>query len=59
MPRKLRRLAAGYANGEVPFEEVDASVQGWINHVCYGNTVGLRKALLRSVTLHVPKEQSG
>ena len=42
--------------GEVPFEEVDASVQGWINHVRYGNTVGLRKAIFRSVTLHASKE---
>jgi RNA-directed DNA polymerase len=44
--RKLRRLMAGYHTGEVPLEQVTASVQGWVNHVRYGNTVGLRKAVL-------------
>ena len=49
--RKLRKLTDAYARGEISFEEVDASVQGWINHVRYGNTVGLRKALFRSFPL--------
>jgi hypothetical protein len=26
--------------------KITASVQGWVNHVRYGNTVGLRKAML-------------
>lgn len=30
----------------ITFAELDASVQGWINHVRYGDTWGLRKALL-------------
>ncbi len=46
--RKLGRLLAAYARGEVSREEIDASVQGWINHLRYGNTVGLRKAILGS-----------
>lgn len=32
--------------GRISFAEFDASVQGWINHVRYGDTWGLRKALL-------------
>ena len=39
--RKLKALAQ-----HAPPEEVHASLQGWINHVRYGNTVGLRKAVL-------------
>jgi RNA-directed DNA polymerase len=47
--RRLRVLAGRYAGGEITLDEVTASVQGWVNHVRYGNTVGLRKALLGSV----------
>jgi hypothetical protein len=32
--------------GRTTFAELDASVQGWINHVRYGDTWGLRRALL-------------
>jgi hypothetical protein len=44
--RKLRRLLHAYASGEISLEDVTASVQGWVNHSRYGNTVGLRKAVL-------------
>ena len=30
---------------ETPLASVTTSVQGWVNHVRYGNTVGLRKAV--------------
>ncbi|MCB9108832.1 MAG: group II intron reverse transcriptase domain-containing protein [Anaerolineales bacterium] len=46
--RRLRRLVAGCEAGEVAPDEVAASIQGWINHVRYGNTIGLRKALLNN-----------
>ncbi len=49
--RKLRALAAAYADHSATLDEVTASVLGWINHVRYGNTTGLRKAVLGSVTL--------
>ncbi len=49
--RRLRRLAQAYADGEVTLEQINASVQGWVNHVRYGNTVGLRTALVESVRL--------
>ncbi len=48
--RKLHTLLAAYARGEATLEQVTASVQGWVNHVHhYGNTVGLRKAVLGQV----------
>jgi retron-type reverse transcriptase len=44
--RRLRRLLEAYVDGEIPLERVTASVQGWANHARYGNTLGLRKAML-------------
>lgn len=44
--RKLHHLMAAYLAGEVPLAQVTASVRGWANHVRYGNTMGLRKAVL-------------
>jgi hypothetical protein len=49
--RRLRMLAEQYADGEVTLDQVTASVQGWVNHARYGNTVGLRESLLESVLL--------
>lgn len=34
-----------YREGRISFAELDASVQGWINHVRYGDTWGLRQKL--------------
>jgi len=48
--RRLRALAVDYAGGMVTLEQATASVRGWINHVRYGNTVGLREAVLSSIT---------
>ncbi|WP_423226105.1 reverse transcriptase domain-containing protein [Candidatus Amarolinea aalborgensis] len=45
--RRLRRLAAAYRAGAIPLAQLTARVQGWINHVRFGNTVGLRKAVLK------------
>lgn len=44
--RKLRAMMTAHYAGETPLSSVTASVQGWVNHVRYGNTVGLRKAVL-------------
>lgn len=46
--RRLRGLAVAAAAGEVPLTRLSASVRGWVNHARYGNTVGLRKAVLRN-----------
>jgi len=52
--RKFRALVREYAAGQVPLERVSASVQGWVNHVRYGNTRGLRRAVLSTVILPPP-----
>lgn len=44
--RRLRRLEEAVAGGACEPERLQASLQGWVNHVRYGNTVGLRKAVL-------------
>jgi RNA-directed DNA polymerase len=43
--RRLRWLVNQYAAGEIEFEQLTAVVQGWANHVRYGDTWGLRSAL--------------
>jgi retron-type reverse transcriptase len=43
--RRLRALVAAYDAGAVSLDSVSASVRGWVNHVRYGDTWGLRKAL--------------
>lgn len=52
--RKLRRLMREYAAGEIVLDEVNASVQGWVNHVRYANTIGLRKAVLGGILVPSP-----
>ena len=49
--RKLRKMTRDYAEGKIMLADLDASVQGWSNHVRYGNTVGLRKAIVGSFLL--------
>ncbi|MEJ1374698.1 MAG: reverse transcriptase domain-containing protein [Candidatus Sedimenticola sp. (ex Thyasira tokunagai)] len=43
--RKLVDLVSGYQQGSVTGEELLDSVMAWNNHLSYGNTVGLRKAV--------------
>ncbi len=49
--RKLRKMVAAYAEGKITLTDMDASVQGWVNHIRYGNTIGLRKSILSSFLL--------
>lgn len=49
--RRLEHNISLYRRGEITFAELDASVQGWINHVRYGDTWGLRRHLFG---LHAP-----
>lgn len=49
--RKLRRLLEGYSTGGFSFEQLNASVQGWINHVRYADSWGLRRAVLGGIRL--------
>ena len=43
---RLRERWQEYCAGEISFAEFDASVQGWINHVHYADTWGLRLRVL-------------
>lgn len=43
--RRLKANMRLYREGQITFAELDASVQGWINHVRYGDTWGLRTHL--------------
>lgn len=55
--RRFHSLVARHAAGELPLEQLTASARGWANHARYGNTVGLRKAVLGSVPIRcVPRE---
>ena len=45
-----------YLAGELSFEQMTASVQGWVNHARYANTVGLRKSVLGRFVLPHKRE---
>ncbi len=49
--RKLRSLLELYASGQCTPEQLNASIQGWINHVRYADSWGLRKQMLKDVVL--------
>ena len=53
--RRLAALAEGYADGALTLDDVTAAVLGWINHVRYANTIGLRSAVLGSILLRPPR----
>ncbi|UCC75951.1 MAG: hypothetical protein JSW37_10590, partial [Anaerolineales bacterium] len=53
--RRLRHMLRQYRNGQASLDQVTASVQGWVNHLRYGNTVGLRKAILASCSITAPE----
>lgn len=42
----LQHLITAYTDGAITLDELSASIQGWINHARYGNTIGLRKVTL-------------
>jgi hypothetical protein len=49
--RKFRALARDYSAGCITREQLEASVRGWVNHVRYGDTEGLRRDILTSVRI--------
>ncbi|MCA9937550.1 MAG: hypothetical protein KC418_02840 [Anaerolineales bacterium] len=48
-----------YRQGAITFAELDASVRGWINHVRYGDTWGLRRHLFHAYTVPTPVKLAG
>lgn len=55
--RRFRLLAERYGDGEITLDEMTASVKGWLNHIRYANTTGLRNAVLRSVVLPTARQR--
>jgi RNA-directed DNA polymerase len=55
--RRLKGLLAAYATGETSLDRVNGSVQGWVNHVRYGDTWGLRRALLSTLVIPAAKRK--
>lgn len=45
-----------YAQGKITFAELDASVKGWINHVRYADTWGLRDHIFSTHPIKSPPE---
>jgi RNA-directed DNA polymerase len=52
--RRLKLLLARYREGEIELDRVHASVRGWIDHVRYGDTWGLRRALFAQCPISCP-----
>ena len=51
--RKFKLMCRQWVKGHIPMSTMTASVMGWVNHARYGNTVGLRKAILcKNIKLH-------
>ncbi|MDL1920672.1 hypothetical protein FBQ83_15325 [Chloroflexi bacterium CFX5] len=44
--RKYRKLRKDHLRGEISLERINASIQGWVNHVRYANTWRLRLSIL-------------
>lgn len=56
--RRLRRLVSDHARGRRSTSQVSAVVRGWINHVRFGDTAGLRRAILGGVCLRPRRAES-
>ncbi len=56
--RRLEHNLDLYEAGAIPFAELDASVQGWINHVRYADTWGLRGHVFDTHPIRQPKSQT-
>jgi hypothetical protein len=54
--RRLKGLVAACEAGALPLEKLHASIQGWVNHVRYGDTLGLRRSILNRLALRLPKQ---
>jgi RNA-directed DNA polymerase len=49
--RRLRSRLAVYHAGEISYAELDASIQGWINHVSNADSWGLRQHVLETLVI--------
>jgi retron-type reverse transcriptase len=51
--RRFKGLGRQYERGELSLGQLTASVRGWVNHARYGDTYGLRRAVLGQQTLRI------
>ena len=49
--RRLWARLAAYHAGVISFAELDASIQGWINHVRHADSWGLRRHILETLAI--------
>lgn len=49
--RALSTRVAAYHRGKISFAALDASITGWINHVRYADSWGLRKSILNDLKI--------
>jgi len=52
--RRFVRNIERYRDREISFEELSASVQGWVNHVRYADTWGLREHIFSTHCVRPP-----
>lgn len=57
--RRFKRLLLQYERGEISLDVMTASVRGWVNHVRYANTVGLRKKMLGGTLISRQQREDG
>ena len=50
--RRLRSRLAAYHAGEISYAGLDASIEGWINHVGHADSWGLRQHVLERLVMH-------
>lgn len=50
--RRLRERWGQFCQGKIRFAELDATVKGWVNHVRYADTWGLRRQILGRPVMH-------
>jgi len=55
--RALAARLAAYHAGAISFAALDASVAGWINHVRYADSWGLRKSVLHELVIEPARHQ--
>jgi hypothetical protein len=49
--RRLRSRLDEYQEGEISYADLDASIQGWINHVRHADSWGLRRHVLETLPI--------
>jgi hypothetical protein len=55
--RRLRQRIEAHRAGQLPLAQIDASMRGWVEHVRYGNTTGLRQATFSRLPILTPISQ--